>query len=220
MKAAYVKMHPQLFPFHRFRPKLKSSPLTVANEKKFQKDFASKSKTVAAIELIQQSPREALPTISLIDASAQDLEGAPGSPPDSTVESLPDVEKWMPQWDLLNSVFNKKEFVVETESEGTSFLRFGDNLQGERPDEGMDFKATYRIGNGSQGNVGTGALAHIVPSVATSLEVDSVSNPIPAQGGTDPESMEEVRQFAPEAFRTQERAVTPADYEEFAKKPL
>lgn len=30
--------------------------------------------------------------------------------------------------------------------------------------------------------------------------------------------MEEVRQFAPEAFRTQERAVTPADYEAFAQR--
>ena len=35
---------------------------------------------------------------------------------------------------------------------------------------------------------------------------------MPARGGIDPESMEDVRQRAPSAFRTQERAVTERDY--------
>ena len=34
----------------------------------------------------------------------------------------------------------------------------------------------------------------------------------PAQGGRDPEALEDVRQYAPQAFRRQERAVTAADY--------
>ena len=42
----------------------------------------------------------------------------------------------------------------------------------------------------------------------------AVRNPIPATGGIAPETIEEVRQNAPSAFRVQERAVTPADYEE------
>lgn len=181
----------------RFRPGLANAPLTVADLQQFNADFSLK--TAAAVELIRQSPRSALPVISLAEA-----------------ESL--VEKWLPQRDLLGSAFSKQEFVVETETDGSAFLRFGDNQLGARPDEGMDFLASYRIGNGAQGNVGAGALAHIVPGVASSLDVTEVSNPLAAQGGTDPESMEEVRQFAPQAFRTQERAVTPADYEEFAKK--
>ena len=43
-------------------------------------------------------------------------------------------------------------------------------------------------------------------------------NPLPAQGGIEPESIEEVRQKAPSAFRTQERAVTPEDYAEVAQR--
>jgi predicted phage baseplate assembly protein len=35
---------------------------------------------------------------------------------------------------------------------------------------------------------------------------------LPAQGGVDPETAEQIRRDAPEAFRTQERAVTPEDY--------
>ena len=44
-------------------------------------------------------------------------------------------------------------------------------------------------------------------------------NPLPAQGGTDPETIEEVRQFAPAEFRAEQfRAVVEADYTAAAKK--
>ena len=39
-----------------------------------------------------------------------------------------------------------------------------------------------------------------------------MSNPLPAVGGVDPEDIEAARRDAPQAFRTQERAVTAADY--------
>jgi hypothetical protein len=47
-----------------------------------------------------------------------------------------------------------------------------------------------------------------------------VWNPLPAVGGVDPEAMEQVRQFAPQAFRVQERAVTPADYVEVTQRRI
>jgi predicted phage baseplate assembly protein len=40
----------------------------------------------------------------------------------------------------------------------------------------------------------------------------AVRNPLPAAGGVDPETMADVRRDAPQAFRTQKRAVTEADY--------
>ena len=43
-------------------------------------------------------------------------------------------------------------------------------------------------------------------------------NPLSAQGGIEPEAIEQVRQNAPHAFRTQERAVTPDDYAEVAER--
>ena len=42
-------------------------------------------------------------------------------------------------------------------------------------------------------------------------------NPLPASGGTEPEDMELVRQYAPEAFRIAERCVTADDYIERLK---
>jgi predicted phage baseplate assembly protein len=45
-----------------------------------------------------------------------------------------------------------------------------------------------------------------------------VTNPLAAAGGLDPESIEHVRQSAPFAFRTQERAVTEEDYAAVAER--
>jgi predicted phage baseplate assembly protein len=101
------------------------------------------------------------------------------------------------------------------EADGTAYLRFGDARHGARPAQDTAFTASYRVGVGVAGNVGAGAIAHILggPSGIT-----SVRNPMPAAGGVDPESMEDVRQRAPSAFRTQERAVTEADYAEVIQR--
>lgn len=122
---------------------------------------------------------------------------------------------WQPQRDLLSSDSQAREFVVETEADGTVFLRFGDDRNGLRPTEGTQFTAVYRVGNGIEGNIGADTLAHIVSSDAG---IVAIRNPLPAVGGTEPESLEDVRQRAPYAFRIQERAVTPADYSEVTER--
>lgn len=122
---------------------------------------------------------------------------------------------WHPQRDLLASDEFAPEFVVEVEEDGTAFLRFGDDQHGLRPDAGTTFTATYRAGNGEAGNVGAEAISHIVTNEPA---VTAVRNPLPATGGREPETMEEVRQRAPSAFRTQERAVTEADYAEVTER--
>jgi len=116
---------------------------------------------------------------------------------------------WSPQRDLLASGADDTHFVAEMESDGTAWLRFGDGRHGRRPSAGTTFTATYRIGNGAAGNVGAEALAHVVTG---DTAIIAVRNPLAARGGVEPESIEDVRQRAPHAFRTQERAVTAEDY--------
>ena len=116
---------------------------------------------------------------------------------------------WKPQRDLLHSSAVLNEFVVETESDGRARVRFGDGRQGALPSTGEMFTAKYRIGNGVRGNVGAGTLLHVVSKHPA---IKEITNPLPATGGTEMESSEHVRQNAPEAFRVQQRAVTPADY--------
>ena len=126
---------------------------------------------------------------------------------------------WKPKFDLLDSDPHShpenKEFVVEVESDGTAYLRFGDCIYGARPEPKTDFYALYRVGNGVAGNVGAETLAHIVTNVT---EVNCITNPLPARGGQEPESIEDVRKNAPNAFRRQERAVTAEDYEEITSR--
>ena len=124
-------------------------------------------------------------------------------------------EPWQPRPDLLDADPFTREFVVEVEDDGRALLRFGDDLRGQRPSPERALLATYRVGGGRRGNVGPGALAHVVTEDAA---LSAVRNLLPAQGGTDPEPIEQVRLYAPAAFRTQERCVTAADYQALAER--
>ena len=137
-----------------------------------------------------------------------------------TADALPDIhldggDPWEPRRDLLSSHAGDTHFVLETEDDGSARLRFGDGRHGRRPAAGIGFTASYRIGNGPEGNTGADTLAHVV---TTDGRINSVTNPLPARGGIAPETSAEIRRRAPEAFRTQERAVTPSDYAEVTER--
>ncbi len=133
--------------------------------------------------------------------------------PAITLRDTADGLTFRPQRDLLNSDRFAAEFVVEVERDGAAHLRFGDGVLGREP-VGPLF-ATYRVGNGRAGNVGARALFHVV---APPAGITAVDNPLAAQGGVDQEASEQVRLYAPQAFRTQERAVTEADYAAAAER--
>ena len=120
-----------------------------------------------------------------------------------------DGETWTPRRDLLSSDRFAPEFVVEMEEDGRAHLRFGDDVLGRMPTSGTVLTATYRVGNGVVGNVGAGSIARVVSHLDG---ISAVTNPLPATGGSDPEPLDQVRLYAPQAFRTQERAITAADY--------
>jgi len=127
----------------------------------------------------------------------------------------PEEHEWDARRDLLGSDQFSREFVAEVEAGGATWLRFGDDTLGMRPAAGTSFTARMRLGNGIPGNVGAEALAHVVSDDAA---VARVRNPMSAACALDPETIEEVRQNAPFAFRTQERAVTPEDWAEVARR--
>lgn len=133
--------------------------------------------------------------------------------PDITLQQS--GQTWKARRDLLRSDRFAQDFIVEMTSDGTAILRFGDDVFGQAPRPGDRFTATYRIGNGTAGNVGAGAIARIV---SNETGIKRVWNPLPATGGTDPESLDQVKAFAPYAFRTQERAVTETDWAEVSQR--
>lgn len=131
--------------------------------------------------------------------------------PHSTLDA--DTTDWTAVPDLLDSGPEDPHVVAEVEADGSCRLRFGAHGHGRPPRTAEVFTASYRVGNGAAGNVGTDAIAHVISSDGRVL---SARNPLPARGGTPPETIAQVRRRAPEAFRTQRRAVTPADYERVA----
>lgn len=125
-------------------------------------------------------------------------------------------DTWTPVHDLIGSDRFAPEFVVETGEDGSASLRFGNDVRGRRPRAGAEFTARYRIGTGPAGNVGPDTLTHVVLA-APDANVGSARNPLPATGGTPPEPIEQVRLYAPQAFRRQERAVSEEDYARVAE---
>ncbi len=115
---------------------------------------------------------------------------------------------WTPLPDLLGSGPSDTNFVVEVEYDGTAYLRFGDDTNGLRPVNPMSFTAVYRIGNGTAGNIGANSLILF----AGDPRIVACTNPLPATGGVDPETNAQIQRRTPQAFMTQERAITMADY--------
>ena len=124
------------------------------------------------------------------------------------------LQTWTIQRDLLESGPDDLDFVVEMDNNGYGNLRFGDGVCGSQPLAGALFQASYRVGNGTAGNVGAETIAYIVLREEKLSGVNlQPRNPMAAAGGVDPESMDDVKNYAPYAFSSQlERAITAADY--------
>ena len=100
--------------------------------------------------------------------------------------------------------------------EASGVITFGDGINGRIPVAGSNIVVRrYRYGGGEQGNVG----ADTVSKIKTSLtEVDSVTNPRAAAGGSEVESLEHTKLRAPHELKTRDRAVTAEDFAFLARQ--
>lgn len=165
-----------------------------------------------------QDPRAALATVSLTRTLSLRSSQAAAGASSAMSDPVPERTRWSVRRDLLRSDRFAEEFVVETESDGRAQLRFGDGVLGRKPAAGTRFLATYRIGNGTSGNIGAGCLGVIASRELDGIGACEVTNPLPGCGGVEPESIEHVRLYAPSAFRKQQRAVVPSDYASLAEQ--
>jgi hypothetical protein len=100
--------------------------------------------------------------------------------------------------------------------DGTT-IRFGDDEFGLQPPDDSMFQVHYRLGNGRRGNVAPDTLVSFNP-IALPF-VDAVTNPLASVDGIDPETIDNVRSDAPQAFRAiTYRAVRPEDYAEAVER--
>ena len=183
---------PMVTSARRYRPHLQRTGIVQAVP--FNAEQARSKPASAALA---QDPRATLPAVALSQTS----------------------ELWTARRDLLASDRFSEDFVVETENDGRAYVRFGDGVLGRRPLAGTRFLSTYRLGGGTAGNIGADTLKLVViPAGEKIASADvSASNPLPARGGVGLEEIEHVRLYAPQAFRSQRRAVVPADYAALAE---
>ena len=108
------------------------------------------------------------------------------------------------------------EFADYSSSAGCT-IRFGDGEFGVAPADGQQFDVRFRLAHGRLLNVAADTLTRFrLPAPAF---VDDITNPLPAEGGRDPESDVQIRTNAPQAFRQRLfRAVRPEDYAEIAER--
>lgn len=191
----------------RFRPQVPEGPLTQAAP--VARVASSHATTpggdallvpdlsLAAADLVTVDLTEVIPVITL----------------HGICDSIPTT--WTARHDLLEAGESDLGFVVQVETDGTATLRFGDDTNGKRPASGTLFTGDYRIGNGTAGNVGAESLTGLA---AADARIQACANPLPAVGGTDLETNDQIRRRAPRNLFSPERVVTMADYEAAAEK--
>lgn len=160
--------------------------------------------------LFARDPRAALPQLRVHGGA---LAGV-------LVNGTPSAQwRWDAQPDLLQSGPDDRHFVVEIDDEGVAHLRFGDGVLGRQPQAGEFFRAAVRLGNGPTGNVGRDSIVWLAFKSDGAAADLQPRNPLPASGGIAPESLEEVKLYAPGAFRaTPLRAIIADDYAMFARR--
>ena len=100
-------------------------------------------------------------------------------------------------------------FIVDREA---GEVQFGNGLQGHAPQIGRRIRAVeYRYGGGAAGNVAAKAITRFSGSAPV-----KVSNPLPARGGAESETVEAALDRIPGELRRRDRAVTAGDFQELA----
>jgi hypothetical protein len=106
-------------------------------------------------------------------------------------------------------------FQVSVSGTGVVNVNFGEGVSGRIPPQDSEIKTVYIAGGGTIGNVGVGTLTKwdYIPLDEEEIRANvTVTNYLPATGGSDPETDNSIRYNAPRALRTLNRAVTLEDF--------
>lgn len=140
---------------------------------------------------------------------------ATASGADSTLEVRVNGVLWEEAPSLYGLAPDSEQYIVRLDGDGKASVIFGDGRQGARPPTGaQNVTARYRTGTGLAGEVEEGRLTLLQ---SRPLGVRAVTNPAPAAGAEDPETLDSARQNAPMTVRTMERIVSLQDFEDFAR---
>lgn len=133
----------------------------------------------------------------------------------STLEVRVNDVLWTEAATLCDAEPGARVYETFQTDDGVTTIQFGDGIEGARPPSGAtNIRARYRKGIGAGGNVASGKLTTLL---SRPLGVVEAVNPAPATGGEDPEPLDRARDNAPLTTLTLDRAVSIADYRNFAR---
>jgi hypothetical protein len=146
----------------------------------------------------------------------------------STNAAITGAYKEVPNIYFASGVSDKIFEVVYDDNYAATIV-FGDGTVGVSPDDNATYTVLYRVGGGTRGNILKSAINTQITanlsSVATvfGTPVDiigtgkvTITNTSQATGGSNAETLEEAKRYAPLNFRRQDRLVTLEDYSVFA----
>lgn len=133
----------------------------------------------------------------------------------STLEVRVNEVLWHEVRSQYGSGPDERSFVTRQSPDGGIAVEAGDGLRGARVPTGQhNVRARYRKGIGVSGNLPAGALSQLA---SPPLGVTGVTNPVPAEGGADPDTASQAREDIPRSTRTLGRAVSVTDYADYAR---
>jgi Baseplate J-like protein len=143
-------------------------------------------------------------------ASGSDPSGAA-----STLQARVGDVLWRQRPTLYGAGAKDRVFALRHDDNGQTTVEFGDGVAGARlPTAQNNLRFNYRKGLGVAGNLRTGQLATLL---SRPLGVKAVTNPQPASGGQDAETLARARSNAPLRILTLDRAVSAQDCADFAR---
>jgi hypothetical protein len=132
----------------------------------------------------------------------------------STLQVRANGVAWIEVPTLYEQGPSQRVFSTLNQPGGVTQVLFGDGVEGSTLPTGQNnVQATYRVGLGVAGNVAAGSITTLVDRP---LGVSGVNNPQPATGGQDAQSIGDIRANAPLSVLTLGRAVSIADYQNYA----
>jgi hypothetical protein len=128
----------------------------------------------------------------------------------STLRITVNGTQWNERETLAGAQPDDQIYVTNQDDSDQTTVIFGDGAHGARPPTGIDnIHASYRVGLGTSGNVPVGGIAQLLDNVPG---LQKVSNPMPAEGGVDRDTSEQIRAKAPAISAALGRAVSADDY--------
>jgi hypothetical protein len=107
------------------------------------------------------------------------------------------------------------EMVYDDEYKGT--IVFGDGSVGISPEDTASYTVFYRIGGGTRGNIAKDSInTNVSLNVGATADTATLTNISKGTGGSNAETLDHAKRYAPLEFRRQDRLVTLEDYSVFS----